>query len=525
MAGDTQTVGDSADTKPGAIPKAAWFALFVLAIANLLNYVDRQIVSILAQSIKADLRLDDADLGFLLGTAFAVFYSVVGIAMGRISDVLPRKKVMAFGLALWSGMTALGGFATNFATLGTARIGVGVGEAVANPCSQSLIADLFPPRRRALALSIYLTGTFLGGAVAMMVGGWFLHSWTSICAAVPIAAACSVAPWKAALIAVGLPGLPLVLAVLAIREPARAVKTASTGRFILGEFATALPPFTLLSVWRVGGSRGLRANLMVAAGIAIVATALSLATGDIAQWASFGLGIYAVVTWGQIQSYRDKPLFKLTFGDPTFLLSTIATALIGCVGGAVSAWSAPYAMRIYTIPAYEIGLSLGVVQLAGSLVGVLVGGWAADRWRQSEARAPLAIAGFGIAGMLPCMLVMLLIVNFQAFLVAKFFLGIFASLWSGAIAAMIQELVLPRMRGSATASYSLVAVVVSSGTGPYWAGKMSTLTGSLTTGLLSMTVLVPIAVALLWLASRKLPFETPARRRERAAEAGEVLEG
>ena len=113
-------------------------------------------------------------------------------------------------------------------------------------------------------------------------------------------------------------------------------------------------------------------------------------------------------------------------------------------------------MRVYAIPAYEIGLSLGVVQLAGSLVGVIAGGWAADRWRQSEARAPLAIAGFGIAGMLPCMLVMLLVVNFQAFLIAKFFLGIFASLWSGAIAAMIQELVLPRMRGSATASYCLL---------------------------------------------------------------------
>ena len=121
----------------------------MLTLANLLNYLDRQIVSILAQSIKADLKLDDADLGFLLGTAFAVFYSVVGIAMGRISDGLPRKKVMAFGLALWSVMTALGGAATSFAMLGLARIGVGVGEAVANPCSQSLLADIFPPQRRA----------------------------------------------------------------------------------------------------------------------------------------------------------------------------------------------------------------------------------------------------------------------------------------------------------------------------------------------------------------------------------------
>ncbi len=127
-----------------AIPAAAWYALGLLTAANALNYIDRQIVSILAQSIKADLKLDDADLGFILGTAFAVFYSVVGIAMGRISDFLPRKKVMAFGLALWSAMTALGGAANSFAMLGAARLGVGVGEAVANPCGHSLVADLFP---------------------------------------------------------------------------------------------------------------------------------------------------------------------------------------------------------------------------------------------------------------------------------------------------------------------------------------------------------------------------------------------
>ena len=201
--------GDAAGSRPAAIPKAAYYALLVLALANLLNYLDRQIVSILAQSIKADLNLDDADLGFLLGTAFAVFYSVVGIAMGRISDGLPRKKVMAFGLTLWSVMTALGGAATSFAMLGLARIGVGVGEAVANPCSHSLLADAFPPRRRALALSIYLTGTFLGGALALIIGGWFLQNWSGVCSAVPVAGACGLAAWKAALVAVGLPGLPL----------------------------------------------------------------------------------------------------------------------------------------------------------------------------------------------------------------------------------------------------------------------------------------------------------------------------
>ena len=138
--------------KPPRIPRSAYFALAVLVLTNLFNMLDRSIVAILAQSIKADLKLGDAELGFLLGTAFAVFYSVVGIAMGRISDFVSRKKMLAMGLALWSVMTALGGTATGFMSLSAARIGVGVGEAAANPCSHSLLADTFPPRNRSLAL-------------------------------------------------------------------------------------------------------------------------------------------------------------------------------------------------------------------------------------------------------------------------------------------------------------------------------------------------------------------------------------
>lgn len=507
---------------PAKIPAAAYYALFVLTFANLLNYLDRQIVSILAQSMKADLRLDDADLGFLLGTAFAVFYSVVGIAMGRISDGLPRKKVMAFGLVLWSAMTAAGGAATSFATLGLARIGVGVGEAVATPCAQSLLADVFPQRRRAIAMSIYLSGTFLGGALAMIVGGYFLQNWQDMCGAVPIAGACGLAGWKAALIAVGLPGLPLALALLAIREPRRDTETTSSaGRFVLGEFASALPPFTLLTVYRVGGIRGLTRNLLLAAVLSAAAWLIAHLTGDAAQWWSFGLGAYAVVTWGQIQSYRDKPLFALTFGDATFVLGTVATALIACIGGAVHVWSAPYAMRTYDIPAHEIGASLGLVNVAGAVIGILAGGWAVDRWKQRDARAPLGMAAICLVLSLPMITMMLLIHDYPTFLAGTFALGLLTAAFSGGLAALIQDLVLPRMRGSAAAAFSLVAIVIASGTGPYWAGKVSAMTGSLTAGLLSMMGLAPIALILLWLAARRLKHETPERRRALAEAAGE----
>ena len=513
--------GASAETTSAGVSKAAYYALVVLTLANLLNYLDRQIVSILAQSIKEDLQLDDADLGFLLGTAFAVFYSVVGIAMGKISDGLPRRKVMAFGLALWSVMTALGGAASSFAMLGFARIGVGVGEAVANPCSHSLLADMMPERRRAMAMSVLLSGVFLGGALAMFVGGYFLSHWQTMCTVLPGAFACDIAAWKAALIAVGLPGLFLALAVLAIREPPRPHEAKSAGRFVLGEFATAIPPFTMLSIYRVGGTRGLMSNLILAAVVIAAATAVARATGDVAQWASFGLGAYAVVTWGQIQSYRDRPLFKLTFGDPTFVMGTAATALIACVGGAVNVWSAPYAMRTYAIAPAEIGFSLGTIHIVGAIAGVLLGGYLTDRWKQRDRRAPLGMAGVSMIGQVPCILVMMLVADYTVFLVAYFFLGIVTALWSGAIAAMVQDLVLPRMRGAAAAAFSLVAIVISSGTGPYWAGKVSAVTGSLTAGLLSMMALAPFALLLLWLAARRLPHETPEARRARAIAAGE----
>lgn len=511
--------------EPGraAIPLAAYYALTVLTLANLLNYLDRQIVSILAQSIKADLKLDDAQLGFLLGTAFAVFYSVVGIAMGRISDGLPRKKVMAFGLTLWSAMTALGGASTSFAMLGFARVGVGVGEAVANPCGHSLVADLFPARMRAVALSVLMSGVFLGTAFALFTGGYFLSNWGRLCTLVPLGAACGVAPWKAALFAVGLPGFPLALLMLAIREPARPThREASTRHFVLGEFATAFPPFTLISIYRLGGSRGLRNNMSMALACAIAASLLCWLTGDIAQWVAFGLGTYAVMTWGHIQSYRDWPLFRLTFGCPTFVLGTASTALIACVGGAVGVWAAPFAMRTYAISPRDIGFSLGLVQITGSLLGVLLGGWVTDEWKQRDLRAPVGMAAISVIGMVPCIFTLLLVRDFHIFLGALFFLGIFSALWSGGTAAMIQDLVLPRMRGAAAAAFSLVAIVISSGTGPYWAGKVSTITGSLTAGLLSMMPLVPIALVLLWLAARRLPLETFQARQARAEAAGEA---
>ena len=525
MASIAESEAEAALAAAGTRPKggrAAWIAVFVLALANVLNYVDRHIVSILAESIKKDLRLDDAELGFLLGTAFAVFYSIVGIAMGGIADRLSRKKVMAFGLALWSAMTALGGAATSFAVLSVARIGVGVGEAAANPCSQSLAADIIPQHRRALAMAVLMSGVFIGSALALVAGGWFVERWDGVCGDVPLAFACDIAPWQAALFAVGLPGIPLALVLLLIHEPQRARRDSrGSASVIVTEFAAALPPFTFFTAARLGGSRGLLLNIGFAAAVAVIAAGLVAFTGDLAQWASFALGAYAVLTWGQVQSYRDKPLFRLTFGDPTFAMGVAASALVACIGGAVGTWAAPYAMRTFSMSATELGASLGVLHTVGALSGVLLGGWLTDKWKQRHLWAPLGMTAISLSGMVMLTPPMLFVTTVEAFLGFYFVLSLMTSLWAGAIAAMIQDLVIPRMRGSAAASFSLVSIVVASGLGPYWAGKVSAVAGSLTTGMLSLLLLAIPAGVLLWLAGSRLRRETPEARHAMAEAAGE----
>ena len=519
----------SLGAKPGAasgrIPPAALFALAMLTAANVLNYLDRQIVSILGQSIKADLKLDDAQLGFLLGTAFAIFYSVVGIAMGGIADRLTRKKVMASGLMLWSAMTALGGAATGFVTLSLARVGVGIGEAAAVPCAQSLVAETFPPRHRTLAMGTYVSAAFIGGALAMIIGGWFLQNWGEACAAVPISGACALAPWKAALFAVAAPGIPIALLLLLVREPHRAPPAdgvTGIAPVVARQFAVALPPFSNVTLWRIGGTAALGRNLALVAGIALVTALLVWLTGDLAQWAALGFGAVAVVTWGQIQSLADRPLFRMTLGDPTFLLVTLSTALSSCIFSSMAAWSAPLAMRHFpSIPQGELGLSLGLTHPLGSFIGVYIGSWITDRWKARNPSASFLMGAVSIVGAMPFTVLVILTEDYRLFLFGAFMIGFMVSLWSGATAAMIQDLSLPRMRGQAAACYSMIVLVVSFGLGAYWVGKISTVTASLETGMLSILLLAPVVLAMQLVGARRLPRETFAARRALAAAAGE----
>jgi len=492
----------------GRVTRHAKYMLFVLVLASFLNYVDRQIIYIVGERIKQDLHLGDAQLGFLMGTSFAVFYGVTGIAMGRIADTVSRPKMLAWALALWSGLTALSGATVNFAMLAFARIGVGIGESAAKPCADPMIAEGFPVRHRATAMGIYLVGVHLGGAGSMLVGALILQHWGTICTYLPIGA-CAIADWRAAFLAVGIPGLLLAMLIYRLPEtsPRKAISGKALLKVICHELSAAVPPFTIWNIHNAGRNLALSRNLAMAGVVAVLSWGLAVATGDWAQWTAVGLGAYSILSWGQAIRLRDRELFDRTLGGPVFLPVVLAGGLATCAQAAVGAWCAPYAMRILEAQPVTAGLYLGVASGLGAAIGAISGGWITDRWKTRDVRAPIWIMMISMIAPIPLLAIMLSATILDTFAIFFFFFQLLASLWAGVPGALAQDLVLPRMRGAAAASMALVMIVVSSGFGPYTAGKISEMTGSLATGIFSIQAVVPFAAALFLLAAKRMREE------------------
>ncbi len=210
QAGD-QASGDAAATGAPddgryASPAYRWYALALLTIVYMFNYVDRKIVVILQESIKAEFDLSDAQLGLLSGFAFVFFYVLLGVPIARWADRGNRRDIISIAIALWSVMTAVCGLAHSYAQLALARVGVGVGEAGASPPAHSMLSDIFPPERRAMAMGIYSTGVNLGILVGFLLGGWIDQLFG----------------WRMAFVVVGLPGIAVALLVrFTLQEPRR----------------------------------------------------------------------------------------------------------------------------------------------------------------------------------------------------------------------------------------------------------------------------------------------------------------
>ncbi len=381
---------------PAAAGRYAWYVVLVLMVVNVSALVDRQVLSLLVEPIKRDLALSDTQMSWLLGLAFAVFYSVLGFPIGRLADVRSRRAIIAWGTALWSVMCALCGLARTYTQLFLARVGVGVGEASLTPPAFSLIADYFPPRRLASAMSIFGVGTFLGSGLGYWIGGALIDTLGRM-PPVHLPIVGELRTWQTVFLLLGAPGILIALLALTVREPARGASRSRAD--------TALPVRDTFA--HIGRHRG--------------------------AFAAQGLGFAA------------------------FSLVNYATA----------AWFPAFFQRTHGWTSGQVGFYMGGATMVFGTLGILAGGWLADRLKRSG-----RVDGNMLVGIIASALALVvafplyLTSSFRVLIAALVVTNVAAALPWGAAAAALQEITPAPMRGQMSAIYLLLINVLGLGLGP-----------------------------------------------------------
>ncbi len=374
---------------PYAGSRARYYALALLTIVYTFNFIDRQLLAILQESIKAELLLSDAQLGLLTGFAFALFYVTAGIPIARWADNSNRRNIVALAIGIWSFMTAISGAVQNYLQLLLARIGVGIGEAGGSPPAHSIISDIFPPERRAGALSFYSTGVNIGVLFGFLAGGWLNEFFG----------------WRVAFVVVGLPGILVALLVrFTLREPIR----------------------------------GLAEQRVAADKAEPLSQVLSL-------------------LWSR-RSFRHMALGAAANAFAVYSMNS---------------WTASFFIRSYGLSSGEIGTWLALILGLGGALGLLAGGFLAERLAVRDARwynwIPAAAAvittpfAFGtyFAGSATLSLLLFIIPGFLA------------TAYLGNTLAMVHGLVGLRMRAVASAILFFVLNLIGLGLGPFSVGLLS----------------------------------------------------
>lgn len=215
----------------------AWYVATIFMVANMVAFIDRAILSLLMEPIKADLGASDAAMGLLHGFAFAILYSALGIPIARLADRSNRRNIILIGVMVWTVMTLACALARSYAMLFIARVGVGAGEATLAPASFSMLADYFPARQLAVALGLVAAGIYLGNGFAILGGGFLLQHFTDVGGADwPILGTLS--PWQASFVVVAVLGMPLIALIASVREPQRTATQPSGGSVPFSEIGT-----------------------------------------------------------------------------------------------------------------------------------------------------------------------------------------------------------------------------------------------------------------------------------------------
>jgi len=463
-------------TYPKVGGRSAKIALVLLVIVYIFNFVDRQILSVLAEDIKADLNITDSDLGFLFGTAFAVFYSIFGIPLGKLADSWSRKNLLSIGLATWSLMTVLSGTAKSFSTLSIYRIGVGIGESSASPASYSILSDYFSPKIRSTILSIYSSGVYLGAGIGLFLGGWIVELWTNTFPD-PSLAPLGLKGWQAAFMLVGLPGIILACFTWRIKEPKRGGSEGIESPQVSSPFKSMLDEFIGMSPLIIfqdkSPQKALIINLVTASLISLACYGLYLITNDLIQWLAFGVGSYLLSCWIQGLKNRDPITFGLIFKTKSLIFAVIGFPFIAFVTYSMAAFGPAFYMRNFGISEGEVATILGLITAVSGTVGVILGGYVGDKLRKKYINGRLYVGFMVIAIAIPTGLGLLFSESLKMSYLYYSIFQIATPLWVGIAPTTVSDLVLPRMRGVAGAFYILMVSMLGLALGPYTIGKLS----------------------------------------------------
>ena len=366
---------------------ANW-VLALLLLAYILNFVDRQVLSIVSPEVKQEMGLTDTELGWLLGPAFAVSFTLAGFVIARIADVASRRNVLVAGLAAWSLLTAACGLARGFWPLFTLRFGVAVGEAAGTPPSHSMISDYFPPGRRATALAVYGLGIYVGTGFGF-AGGGLLLEWFD---------------WRTAFYVAGLAGLPVALLILlTVREPERGAMERGAPR--------APPPLARV-LPEIFATRAFRWLMAAAACQAFLG--------------------YAVLTWGAV-----------------------------------------YLRRVFEMSPGETGLAFGGIAAVAGGIGSLGGGVLADRLARRDPRWYAWLSALVSLAAFPFAAVFVLAAERNTALLAFAPFYLLNNLYVASLWTLVQSLVAPGLRATASATQLAVTNIVGYGVGPVLVGALN----------------------------------------------------
>jgi len=428
----------------GVSRRYAGYAVVLLALINVLNYVDRSIIFVLFEPIKHDLSLSDTQLGWL-GSAYVMVYALSAVPLGILSDLKSRRAVIAIGVAFWSSFTALGGLARGFGQLFVCRSMVGIGESSYTPAAQSLIADYFPGRGRALALGIFWGGLALGGVLGIWVGGELE----------------GVYGWRAAFLAVGIPGFILAMLAAQLRDPVRISVhfpvLQQLRRFELGVWRVVKALWPLWSFTILGALGAYVANHLEGSADLDVAVLSGFAGLGLAV--QLGIAVrYAVRQRHQPRAHHPRiaelqHAAGLVLRTPTLAWLFIGGALITFSMNGLVAWSPSYMQRELGLTPAVVGRTIGLWGLCAGVLGTVFGGrlgdLLAERW--AGGRVLAGSAGF-LAGA-PLALWLLHIEDLDLFIPVFFTTLFFFTWYHGPMTAAIFDVVPPQVGASVIGTY------------------------------------------------------------------------